>query len=145
VQLVYLMYATWHMRVHQEARKSGRLADAHAPTRLHTVLEEGSDERIKQVDDSIDGATAIQHCPFCGVYEHTGHNVCCLYCRGFLSEELLEALRRLPDLPGILPSSSPGTHASGASIGRIDASSSISASQPRVSVRDADSRVYGVA
>jgi hypothetical protein len=102
-------------------------------------------ERIRQVDDSIEAATAIQHCPFCEVYEHTGHNVCCLYCRGFLSEGLLKALRRLPDLPGILPSSSPGTHAKGAGIGRIDATSSFSASQSRVSVDDADSRVYGVA
>jgi hypothetical protein len=139
------VYATWHMRPHQEARKMGRLADAPAPTRLHTVMVEGSDERIKQVDDSIDGATAIQHCPFCGVYEHTGHNVCCLYCRGFLSEGLLKALRRLPDLPGILPSSSPGTRARAVGVGRIDASSSYSASQSRVSAPDADDRVYGVA
>jgi hypothetical protein len=145
VRLSTLMYATWHTQPHQEAGKIYLLADAPAPTRLHTVLEEGIDERIRQVDDSIGAATSIQHCPFCGVYEHTGHNVCCLYCRGFLSEGLLKALRRLPDLPGILPSSSPGTHASGASIGRIDASSSSSASQSRVSVRDADDRVYGVA
>ena len=139
------MYATWHMRAHQKAPNIGRLADAPAPTRLHTVLEEGPNERIRQVDDSIDDATALQHCPFCGVYEHTGHSVCCLYCRGFLSEELLKALRRLPDLPGVLPSSSPGTHASAVGVGRIDASSGFSANQSRVSVRDADSRVYGVA
>src|SRR5919107_5725726 len=114
----------------------GHLADAAAATRLHTVLEKGTEERIRRVDDSIEAATAIQHCPFCGVYEHIGHNVCCLYCRGFLSEGLIKALRRLPDLPGILPSSSPGTHARAASAGRIGASSGFSASQSRVSVRD---------
>jgi hypothetical protein len=108
-------------------------------------MEAGTEVRIRQVDDSIDAATAIQHCPFCGVYEHTGHNVCCLYCRGFLSEGLLKALRRLPDLPGVLPSSSPGTDARGVGIGRIDASSSFSTSPSQVSVRDADNRVYGVA
>jgi hypothetical protein len=51
----------------------------------------------------------------------------------------------LPDLPGVLPSSSPGTHARGGGIGIIDASSGFSASQSRVSVHDADNRVYGVA
>jgi hypothetical protein len=97
------------------------------------------------VDDSKEAAIAIQHCPFCGVYEDTGHNVCCLYCRGFLSEGLLKALRRLPDLPEVLPSSSPGTHERGVSVGRIDASSGFSANQSRVSVHEADDRVYGVA
>ena len=123
----------------------GLMADAPAPTSLHTVLEERTEERIRRVDDSIEAATAIQHCPFCGVYEHTGHNVCCLYCSSFLSEELLKALRRLPDLPGILPSSLPGTHERAVGVGRIDASSGFSANQSRVSVHDADRRVYGVA
>ena len=130
---------------YQKAAKMGRLADATAPAPLHTVLEEGKDERKRQVDNSIDAATSIQHCPFCGAYEHIGHNVCCLYCRGFLSEGLLKALRRLPDLPGVLPSSSPGTHARAVSVGRIDASPVFSANQSRVSVRDDDNRVYGVA
>jgi hypothetical protein len=48
-------------------------------------------------------------CPFCGVYEHTGrHNGSgCLFCRGFLSEELLQALCRVPGLREIYPGPAP--------------------------------------
>jgi hypothetical protein len=112
-----------------------RLADALIPARLHTLLKEGAEEGIRQVDDSIAAAThASQSCPYCEVYEHADHGAVCLSCRGFLSEGLLKALRRIPDLPEILPNSSPGMPARGAAMARRDASSSLSGS-----------RLYGVA
>ena len=120
------------------------LADALAPACLPTLLEERTEERKIQVDNSIaTAAHASQGCPFCEVLEHTDHGVYCLSCRGFLSEGLLKALCRIPDLPAILPTSSPGTPARG--IGRSDASSSLSGSRPRASVPNADHRLYGVA
>jgi hypothetical protein len=43
-------------------------------------------------------------CPFCEVYGRTGHDGGrCLSCRGFLSEGLLEALRRIPGVAEIFP------------------------------------------
>jgi hypothetical protein len=121
-------------------------AVAPALTRLHTLLEERTEERMIQVDNSIDAAAhASQGCPFCEVLEHSDHGVYCLSCRGFLSEALLKALCRISDLPAILPTSSPGTSARGAGMGRSDASSSLSGSRPRASVPNADHRLYGVA
>jgi hypothetical protein len=122
-----------------------RLADALAPARLHTLLNDGTEERIRQVDNSI-GATSpiIQGCPFCEVYEHPNHGAVCLSCRGFLSEGLLKALRRIPALPEILPTSS-GTPARAAGIGSRDVTLSFSGSQAGVPARDADNRLYGVA
>jgi hypothetical protein len=125
-----------------------RLADALAPARLHTLLIVETDERIRQVDDPLTAAShTVLGCPFCEVHQHTDHNsgVTCLSCKGFLSEGLLQALRRVPDLPEILPRSSPGAPARGASTRRRDASSSFSGSQPQVSVRDAENPLYGVA
>jgi hypothetical protein len=99
------------------------------------------------MDDPLTVAShTVLGCPFCEVHQHTDHDsgVTCLSCKGFLSEGLLQALRRVPDLPEILPPSS-GTPARGASTRRRDASSSFSGSQPQVSARDADNRLYGVA
>ena len=52
---------------------------------------------------------ATLDCPFCGVYESTDrHNGSgCQSCRGFLSEGLLQALRRLPNLPELARSPAP--------------------------------------
>jgi len=106
------------------------------------------DERIRPVNDPL---TATHHttlgCPFCEVHPHTDHEgaVTCLSCKGFLSDGLLNALRRIPDLPEILPRSSSRTPARGAAARRRDASSSFSGSQSQVPVRDAGNRLYGVA
>ena len=46
---------------------------------------------------------AAPGCPFCWVYQHSDPQESgCLSCRGFLSEGLLEALRRLPNLSEVL-------------------------------------------
>ena len=124
----------------------GRLADALAPARLHTLLIEETDERIRQVNDSLTAAShTVLGCPFCEVLQHTDHDsgVTCLSCKGFLSEGLLKALRRVPDLPEILPTSS-GTPRTAAPR-RRDSSSSFPGSKPGVSVREDDNRLYGVA
>jgi hypothetical protein len=98
------------------------------------------------VDNAIAAASPTsQGCPFCEVYDHADHGAVCLSCRGFLSEGLLKALRRIPDLPEMLPRSSSHTPARGADIRRRDASSSFSGSQAGVPVRDAGNRLYGVA
>jgi hypothetical protein len=98
-----------------------------------------------QVDNSIAAASSsIQNCPFCEVYEQLNHGAVCLSCQGFLSDGLLEALRRIPDLPDILHTSS-GTPARSAGIVRRDNSLSFSGSQARGHEFDAGNRLYGVA
>ena len=50
--------------------------------------------------DSIATSPHSPRCPFCEVGEHAGHDSArCLACDSFFSEGLLEALRRLTDLP----------------------------------------------
>jgi hypothetical protein len=42
-------------------------------------------------------------CPFCEVYEHTGHDSPgCPFCSGFFSKGLLKALRQITELPDII-------------------------------------------
>ncbi len=53
-------------------------------------------------DNSVTTAPHVSlRCPFCAVYEHTGHD--CPSCGGFFSEGFLEALRRLTELPDVSP------------------------------------------
>jgi hypothetical protein len=60
-------------------------------------------ERIGQVHDPITAELHSLRCPFCGAYEHAGHDSAhCLFDEGFLSEGLLESLHRVTaELPGI--------------------------------------------
>jgi hypothetical protein len=54
--------------------------------------------------DSITAGPPSHRCPFCGVDEPSGHDYSarCLFCGGFFSEGLLEALRRMSELPDII-------------------------------------------
>ncbi len=53
--------------------------------------------------DSITASSHSPRCPFCEVGEHAGHDSArCLACEGFLSEGLLEALRRMTELPAVI-------------------------------------------
>ncbi len=53
--------------------------------------------------DSITASSHSPRCPFCEVGEHAGHDSArCLACEGFFSEGLLEALRRMTELPDII-------------------------------------------
>jgi hypothetical protein len=121
-----------------KGRKICRLADALAPARPHTLLMEGTDERIRQVNDSVTAASdTILGCPFCQVYEHTDRHdgARCLSCRGFLSEGLLKALRGIPGLPEIFLAPPADTPARGTDTGSRDSSSSFSGRQAQGSRR----------
>ena len=53
--------------------------------------------------DSITASSHSPRCPFCEAGEHAGRDSArCLTCEGFLSEGLLEALRRMTELPAII-------------------------------------------
>ena len=62
--------------------------------------------------DSIAASSYSPRCPFCEVGEHSGHDSArCLACKGFFSEGLLEALRRMVESPGsprVLPTGAKG-------------------------------------
>ena len=68
---------------------------------------------MRQMHDSITASSHSHRCPFCEVDEHAGHDSSrCLYCGGFISEGLLEALGRMTELPAII------THQPAAAIDR---------------------------
>lgn len=58
---------------------------------------------MRQVHDSMTAESSSLRCPFCEVYEHTGHgSQRCPSCSGFFSETLLKALRQVTGLPKIV-------------------------------------------
>jgi hypothetical protein len=53
--------------------------------------------------DSIAASSHPHRCPFCEVGEPAGRDSArCLACEGFFSEGLLEALRRMTELPDVI-------------------------------------------
>jgi hypothetical protein len=53
--------------------------------------------------DSMTAESQSLRCPLRGLYEHTGRDsAICLCCSGFLSDGLLEALRRITERPDIM-------------------------------------------
>jgi hypothetical protein len=68
---------------------------------LFSLFSSNAKERMKQVHKPIRAGISSPYCPFCEVYE-LEHP--CQSCQGFLSKELLAALRRIKmDLPYIFP------------------------------------------
>jgi hypothetical protein len=53
--------------------------------------------------DSITASSHSTRCPFCEDGEHAGRDSArCIACEGFFSEGLLQALRRMSELPATI-------------------------------------------